>query len=153
MENFADTDVWVICFETVGAEFAGKLHRALVNDEIYMGAVQVDDAAKIHWELYSDSLGLRYRISDRSITLFEDDALGDELPEDEEEDEIKRLRDIGFASVSFDETHGKHLLFDRYHNFEQARRVAEWKDHIPEPPSLLFFRFRLLLQLLSRGFH
>jgi len=154
MENLTETDIFVVCFECVGAEFAVKLHKLVSAEECYMGAVQVDDAARIHWELYSDSLALRYRITDRTIAVLYDGVTDDEV--DEEED-TKRLLGIGFKGVSFEETHGKHTFFDKYHSFEQARRVAEWKakfgdmlgfltdevvcrlgDHIPELPNKLW---------------
>jgi hypothetical protein len=58
MQELVNTDVFVICFETVGIEQAARLHTILSPEEVYMGAVQVDDSAKIHWALYSDCLGL-----------------------------------------------------------------------------------------------
>ena len=76
---------------------------------------------------------------------------------EEKEEETKTLLDIGFGQVLFEETHGKHTFFDKFHNFQQARRVAEWKakfgdmlgfmadevvcrlgDHIPELPNMLW---------------
>lgn len=157
MENLAQTDVFIVCFESIGAEFAGKLHKMLSSEECYMGAVQVDDAAEIHWELYSDALPLRYRILDRVIAVLYDETQGDELSAEEKEEDSKRLLNIGFDKVLFEQTHGKHTMFDKYHNFKQARRVAEWKakfgdvlgfmadevvcrlgDHIPELPDKLW---------------
>jgi hypothetical protein len=157
MENFGQTDVFVICFESVGTEFAAMLHRRLASEECYLGAIQVDDAAKIHWELYSDALQLTYRISDRNIAWLYDETSGDEPTEDEEEEKTKWLMDLGFEKVSFEETHGKHTFFDKYHSFAHARRVAEWKarfgdllgfmadevvcrlgDHIPELTDKLY---------------
>src|SRR5262245_25483522 len=55
MKDFTETDVYVICLESVGNEFAANLHKRLSSNECYMGAVQVDDSAEIHWNLYSDS--------------------------------------------------------------------------------------------------
>jgi hypothetical protein len=46
MDKLAQTDVFVVCFESIGAEFAVKLHKVLSKEECYMGAVQVDDAAE-----------------------------------------------------------------------------------------------------------
>ncbi len=157
METLGCTDVFVVCFESIGVEFAAKLHKLLAAEACYLGAVQVNDAAEIHWELYSDALALRYRISDRTIAALYDETQGDELSLEEKEEETKRLLDIGFEQVLFEETHGKHTFFDKYHNFQQARRVAEWKakfgdmlgfmadevvcrlgDHIPELPNMLW---------------
>jgi hypothetical protein len=157
MKNLAQTDVFVVCFESIGVEFAGKLHQMLSSEVCYMGAVQVDDAAEIHWELYSDFLPLRYRILDRGIAVLYDETQGDELSAEEKEEDSKRLLSIGFDRVLFEQTHGKHTMFDLYHNFKQARRVAEWKakfgdvlgfmadevvcrlgDHIPELPEKLW---------------
>jgi hypothetical protein len=157
METLGFTDVFVVCFESIGVEFATKLHKLLAAEACYLGAVQVDDAAEIHWKLYSDALALRYRISDRNIAVMYDETLDEELSLEEKEEETKTLLDIGFGQVLFEETHGKHTFFDKYHNFPQARRVAEWKakfgdmlgfmadevvcrlgDHIPELPNMLW---------------
>jgi hypothetical protein len=157
MEKLAQTEVFVVCFESIGAEFAVKLHKTLSAELCYLGAVQVDDAAEIHWELYSDALPLRYRIMDRVIAVLYDETQGDELSAEEKDEDTKRLLSIGFEKVLFEETHGKHTMFDKYHNFKQARRVAEWKvkfgdilgfmadevvcrlgDHIPELPDKLW---------------
>lgn len=157
IETLGQTDVFVVCFESIGIGFATELHKLLALEACYLGAVQVDDAAEIHWELYSDVLALRYRISDRTIAVMYDETQGDELSAEEKEDDTKRLLEIGFERVLFEETHGKHTFFDKYHNFQQARRVAEWKakfgdmlgfmadevvcrlgDHIPELPDKLW---------------
>jgi hypothetical protein len=157
MENLAQTDTFVVCFESIGSEFAARLHKMLSIEECYLGALQVDDAAEIHWELYSDSLPLRYRISDGVIAVLYDETQGDELSTEEKEEDSKRLLGIGFERVLFEETHGKHTMFDKYHNFKQARRVAEWRskfgdvlgfmadevvcrlgDHIPDLPDKLW---------------
>ena len=157
MENFGQTDVFVICFESVTREFATKLHKQLAAEECYLGAVEVDDAAAIHWELYSDALALTYRLSDCNIAVLYDETQGDEPSAEEKEEDTKRLLGLGFERVTFEETHGKHTYFDKYHNFKHARRVAEWKskfgdvlgfmadevvcrlgDHIPELPDKLW---------------
>jgi hypothetical protein len=157
MEKFGQTDVFVMCFESVTREFATNLHNHLAGEECYLGAVEVDDAAKIHWELYSDALALTYRLSDRTIAVLFDETQGDEPTPEEKEEETKRLLSLGFERATFEETHGKHTYFDKYHNFKQARRVAEWKskfgdvlgfmsdevvcrlgDHIPELPDKLW---------------
>jgi len=141
----------------VAAVFAVKLHKLLLPEECYLGAIQVDDADKIHWELYSDALPLRYRVSDREVAVLYDETQGDELSPEEREEDSKRLLGMGFERVLFEQTHGKHTIFDKYHNFQQARRVAEWKskfgdvlgfmadevvcrlgDHIPELPDKLW---------------
>jgi len=157
IEKLTQTDVFVLCFETVGIEFATSLHKLLATEECYMGAIQVDDAARIHWELYSDCLAPRFRLSGRTIAVLYDETTSDDPSDEDKEEETKRLLEIGFDRVSFEETHGKHTMFDRYHSYEHARRVAEWKakfgdilgfvadevvcrlgDHIPELPNKLW---------------
>jgi hypothetical protein len=157
MGKLTTTEIFVVCFETVGTEFCVRLHRSLAGDEAYLGAVEVKDDAQIHWTLYSDALPLRYRISERNVAVFFDEMTGDAPCEAEKEEETKRLLSTGFASVSFEPAHGKHTLFDTYHSFEHARHVAEWKakfgdllgfvadevicrlgDHIPELPGKLW---------------
>lgn len=107
--------------------------------------------------LYSDALALTYRLSDSIVAVLYDEIQGDEPIAEEKEEETKRLLDLGFERVTFEETHGKHTYFDKDHNFKHARRVAEWKskfgdvlgfmadevicrlgDHIPELPDKLW---------------
>ncbi len=157
IEKFGQTDVFAVCFESISGGFAATLHRLLSPDECYMGAVEICDSARIHWELYSDSLALKYRITDRAVAVLYDETTGDAPSDQEKDEQTKRLLEIGFRPVSFEATHGKHAFFDKYHNFEQARRVSEWKgkfgdllgfvadevvcrlgDHIPELPDKLW---------------
>jgi hypothetical protein len=54
MVEFGQTDVFVMCFESVTREFATNLHEHLSRHECYLGAVEVDDAAKIHAGAFSN---------------------------------------------------------------------------------------------------
>ena len=143
METLGCTDVFVVCFESIGVEFAAKLHKLLAAEACYLGAVQVNDAAEIHWELYSDALALRYRISDRTIAALYDETQGDELSLEEKEEETKRLLDIGFEQVLFEETHGKHTFFDKYHS-TSASQIGPESSRVPNAPTRHDARCRAL---------
>ena len=132
MDQIARTDVWVWCFESVGQGFAGALHKDLSREEGYLGAIEVNDACRLHWEIYSDVLGLRYRLVDDSIAVFYDGMTSQEPTLEEKDFDVKRLLDVGFKAVNFESAPGKHSIFDKYHNFSQARRVAEWKTRFSD---------------------
>ena len=123
----AETESFVVCFESVGREFAGGLHERLFGVEGYLGAVEVDDTTELHWHSYSDALVLKYRIMDDRIAIFYDELNEDPPSEEEMSIETKRLLGIGFSQVKFENCAGHHSIFDRYHNYKHARRIAEWK--------------------------
>ncbi|HOF49887.1 MAG TPA: hypothetical protein PLI29_16825 [Verrucomicrobiota bacterium] len=126
--QIAESRTFVICLESISRDVADFLHDKLSHHEYYLGAVEVDDASKVHWSLYSDCLRLQYRIHDNAISIFYDE-LQDDSPTDNERDQAtKRFLTIGFSSVSFETCSGHHSLFDKYHNFKHARRIAEWRS-------------------------
>ena len=40
---------------------------------------------------------------------------------------FEEVQNLGFDPVSWESLNGRFSMFDRYHNFEHAQRVAEWK--------------------------
>ena len=59
----------------------------------------------------------------RKATVFWDGLSED----DKDETLIEELSSQGFLDVDFESLNGKYTIFDEYHDFEHARRVAEWK--------------------------
>ncbi|MBE9238124.1 hypothetical protein IQ227_19360 [Anabaena aphanizomenioides LEGE 00250] len=120
-------EIFIICFETIEMQLADYLDdRLREKSEAYLGAMEVDDASYVHWFVYSNSIGPRYRINNKTASVF-----WDGFPDDESKDEstIERLRQIGFKQVSFESLNGRYTIFDEYHDFDHARRVAEWKKN------------------------
>ena len=86
--------------------------------------MEVDDGSFIHWQLYSKQLIPKFRILNRAARVFWDgwsDEDGKDLGFFEE------VQSLGFNPVSWESLNGRFSFFDRYHNFEHAQRVAEWK--------------------------
>ena len=117
-------EIFIICFETIEMQLADYLDGQLREiSESYLGAMEVDDGSHIHWNLYSNSIGARYRINNKTASVFWDSM----CEESKNESTIERLKLIGFKRVSFENLNGRYTIFDEYHDFEHARRVAEWK--------------------------
>ncbi|MCC5642922.1 hypothetical protein LC607_08215 [Nostoc sp. CHAB 5824] len=117
-------EIFIICFETIEMQLANYLDGQLREiSEAYLGAMEVDDGSHIHWNLYSNSIGVRYRINNKTASVFWDST----CEESQDESTIERLKLIGFKQVSFENLNGRYTIFDEYHDFEHARRVAEWK--------------------------
>lgn len=125
-EDVFQTDVFLVCCDSLTKSQAEELHKRFSELDGYMGALEIDDAFQLHWELYSDSLKLTYRIEANGMTVLTH-AMDEELSDDEKEERFKALTAIGFGSIQFESDEGKHSLFDRFHNFEHAKRVAEWR--------------------------
>lgn len=119
-------EIFTICFETIEMQFADYLdHQLREKSEAYLGAMEVDDASYVHWFLYSNSIGPRYRVNNKTASVFWDGF----SEESKDESTIERLIKLGFKQVSFESLNGRYTIFDEYHDFEHARRVAEWKKH------------------------
>src|ERR1700744_2969699 len=43
-QYFVEQDVFIICFETIQKEIAEKLHDALVEEQHYLGALEIDNS-------------------------------------------------------------------------------------------------------------
>jgi len=120
-------EIFTICFETIEMQLVNYLDEQLrEKTEAYLGAMEVDDASYVHWFIYSNAIGVRYRINNKNASVF-----WDGFPDDESKDEstIERLRQIGFKQVSFESLNGRYSIFDEYHDFDHARRIAEWKKN------------------------
>jgi len=116
--------IFAICFETIEIELANYLDSKLrESTESYLGSMEVDDASYIHWSMYSNSIALRYRINNKNISIFWDGFNEDS----KNEYEIAHLMQLGFKQVDFESLNGRYTIFDEYHDFDHARRVAEWK--------------------------
>ena len=131
IERLFQADIFIVCFDAIDKTTAEQLHNRLSKNLGYIGAIEINDANEFHWNFYSDALPLSCRISGQLVSVFTD-AFGDELNDEEKDQVFKRFSDIGFKIVGFNSSEGKHSVFDKYHNFEQARRIAEWREKFGE---------------------
>ena len=116
-------DVYAICLESVDQETAERLHKCLVDAAPYLGAMEVDDGYSLHWHLYSQSLSPLLRVLGGGANVFWDGFSED----DKDPGLLKELRSLGFNPVNWESLNGRFSIFDTYHDFEHAQRVAEWK--------------------------
>ena len=119
-------EIFIVCFETIEIQLVEHLDNKLrEGSEAYIGAMEVDDASYVHWSLYSNSIGLRYRIDNKKASVFWDGFNEDS----KDESKVERLTELGFKQVDFESSNGRYTIFDEYHDFDHARRVAEWKQN------------------------
>ncbi|HBX22447.1 MAG TPA: hypothetical protein DEF34_02245 [Desulfotomaculum sp.] len=116
-------NIFTVCFENIELSLAEDLHDNLVNFPSYLGALEVDDTSKLHWEIYTNSIGPKFRILNSNINVFWYGISED----DKDFGWIGILKQYGFEKVEFESLSGKYTIFDRFHNYKQARRVAEWR--------------------------
>jgi hypothetical protein len=121
VQRLVNNNVFVLLFESISFRDAREIDDALKALPYYLGALQVDETCGVHWAAYGNSLVASYRIVGRSMHLF-----WDGLSEDSKDDGgLEELREIGFSHVELEALNGKFTVFDRFHDFHQARRVAE----------------------------
>lgn len=120
--------VFVILLESISFRNAQELDRSLREFPYYLGALQVDGTCGMHWAAYSESLIVTYRIVGKALFSFWDGV----LEESKDEGWIEEFRRLGFTRVEFEALNGKFTVFDKYDDFEQARRVAELSDALSD---------------------
>lgn len=121
IEESYDKNIFVVCFESIDLKTAEYIHKELEAYSPYLGALEVDDSSKIHWSLYSGALVPYARIIDKNLSLFFQD-------EDDKDHAYKEeFEKLGFKKIDYENLNYKYTIFDAYSNYEEARRIAEWK--------------------------
>ncbi|MFR4273961.1 MAG: hypothetical protein ACLURQ_19240 [Bacteroides thetaiotaomicron] len=122
---FVEQDIFVICFETISKEIAAKLHNSLLQEEHYLGAYEIDNSVELHWWLYGECIGAKFRILNKDLNVFIDN---DEIEQIEYAKEmIDFFQTLLFDNVNTELSNYRYSLFDDKHNYENAKRAAEWK--------------------------
>ncbi|MCD0456325.1 hypothetical protein LPB85_12845 [Chryseobacterium sp. LC2016-27] len=124
-DYFIKDSVFIICFETISRELATKLHDSLIEEERYLGALEIDNSFELHWVLYGESIGPKFRLLNKEVNIFIDN----DDPENLEyfEDVKERFKGIPFERINIEYSNYRHSIFDDRHNFENAKRATEWK--------------------------
>ena len=120
-QTLLTNNVFVLLFESIGFRDALDIDADLRDREWYLGGLQIDDTCGIHWIAYANALIPHYRIIGKTIHHFWDGICEDS----KDHGVLDELREIGFEDVSFEALNGKFTVFDKYHDFKHARRVAE----------------------------
>jgi len=122
---FVEQDIFVICFETISKEIANKLHDSLLQEEHYLGAYEIDNTIELHWWLYGECIGAKFRLLNKDLNVFID---SDEIEQIEyAKDMIDFFKTLSFGSIDTELSNYRYSLFDDKHNYENAKRAAEWK--------------------------
>lgn len=121
VKKLLEGNVFVLLFESISFRDAREIDQALHVYPWYLGALQIDDTCPVHWVAYANAMVASYRVIGRNIHLFWDGICDDS----KDEGHAEELTEVGFASVSYEALNGKFSVFDKYHDYQQACRVAE----------------------------
>jgi hypothetical protein len=115
--------VFIMCFETISRTTAEALDEKLLRYQNYLGVFEIDDADEIHWHFYGECIGPRFRVVNKTVYVLSDteDAIDKTLNES--------LLKYGFDKVEDEFTDLRYTIFDDNHNYDNARRLSEWKKH------------------------
>ncbi|QDH81174.1 hypothetical protein FKX85_19930 [Echinicola soli] len=91
-----------------------------------MGALEIDYSLELHWWLYGECIGTRFRLLDKEINILIDNNEPESL--DYVSDVSQRLENIPFDSINTEYSNYRYSIFDDKHHYENARRAAEWKQ-------------------------
>lgn len=126
-------NVFVILFESISFKDAQELDVTLRKTPWYLGAIQIDDTCGVHWVAYANAMIPSYRIIGRTIHLFWDGVIEDS----KDTGHAEELNKIGFQSVEFEALYGKFSIFDKYHDYQQARRIAELSSALTDELAMM----------------
>lgn len=126
VKYFIEDTAFVICFETIPKELAIKLNDSLTNEERYLGALEIENSLELHWWLYGECIGPKFRLLNKEINILIDNNEPESL--EYVEDIKQRLKGIPFDSINTEFSNYRHSIFDDKHNFENAKRATEWKQ-------------------------
>ncbi|RTY78014.1 hypothetical protein EKL97_14600 [Flavobacterium sp. LS1P28] len=125
VKYFVEDTVFIICFETIQKEIAIKLNEVLLTEERYLGAYEIDNSVELHWWLYGECIGPRFRILNKDINILVDN---NEIESQEYVKDIEeRIKKIPFDNIDTEFSNYRYSLLDDKHNYENARRTTEWK--------------------------
>jgi len=115
--------VFCIGAENLDIDAINFVHEKLLGFEEYIGVQEIDETSEIHWRLYSLQIVPRYRQVNDKLYIF-----WDGICEDNKRDDLLSMWvSKGFSCVHHESLNGRYTLFDGYHNFDHARRVAAFK--------------------------
>ncbi|MEO3407521.1 hypothetical protein AAFN85_26620 [Mucilaginibacter sp. CAU 1740] len=83
---------------------------------------EINEADPYHWIWYGERIGPKFRILNR--VLYQLYASEEQMPDTT----LLDLSGLGFQKIENEFTEMRYSVFDANHNFETARRLAEWKD-------------------------
>jgi len=141
LESSINQNVFAICFESIDLRTAEYLFDNLIDYEPFIGAMEINDSNQTHWLLYSRTLHPFARINKRKLNLFHDSYESDEMDTEMQ----KEYLSLGFDSVEFEDLRLKYTIFDSFHNYDHAKRIAEWKKRFGS--SLAFIADNVVSQL------
>jgi len=120
VKYFIEDTAFVICFETIPKELATKLNDSLANEERYVGALEIDNSLELHWWLYRECIGPKFRLLNKEINILIDDNEPESL--EYVEDIKQRLKGIPFDNINTEFSNYRHSSFDDKHNYEKCKK-------------------------------
>lgn len=127
IESACKQQLFTFCFESIDTTQAKFLDKMFTEKcPSYRGAIEVDETSQVHWSVYSGSLIMMFRIMDRKLYVF---YSGGDDGKDASLFELFSELAPEF-DVEYESTNGKHSIFDKYHDFNHAKRVAILKNSL-----------------------
>ncbi|WP_155988102.1 hypothetical protein [Thioalkalivibrio sp. ALE30] len=133
IQYLVSNNVFVVLLESISFRDAQDIDKNLAEYEWYLGGLQIDDTSPVHWGAYANALLPHYRIIGQDIHQFWDGITDDS----KDYGFIEELKECGFERVEFEPLNGKFTVFDKYHDFRQARRVAELANALSDSLGML----------------
>jgi hypothetical protein len=121
-------NIFIICFETVSASVAQQIHSLLNEEKRYLGAFEIDHIDEFHWHYYGECIGPSFRVLNRDLFVLIDNQEPEML--EYAEDEKAFFEGLFFDNVSVEVSNYRYSIYDDHHNYEHAKRGAEWRKSV-----------------------
>lgn len=125
LKYFIEDIAFIICFETITYELANKLNDTLLEEEHYIGAFEIDNRIELHWSMYGECIGPKFRLLNKELNVFIDNDEPESL--DYLTHAKQLLEEISFDSINAEFSNYRYSVFDDKHNYKNAKRATEWK--------------------------
>ncbi len=124
--TFRTATVYALVFENMTREIAEELHRALLEDDAYLGLLQVHFDYGPHLAFFRNYMILKYRLQGEACRIFY--AMGGE--EEKDEYELESLKKLGFQDIGWEDKGAHKTIFDDFDHLEHFRQIADFRKTV-----------------------
>lgn len=125
--TFRKATVYALTFENMTETIARKLHAALMEEDSYLGLMEVDYAYGPHLALFRNSMITLYRIQGTSLRVFY--SMSDAENGRDEQEPIE-MAQLGYTDVDWEDRGAHGTIFDDYDTLEHFQRVAVFRNAV-----------------------
>lgn len=119
--------VYALVFHNITQDIASELHEALIQQEGYLGALEVDFCYALHLVFFRNLIGTQYRFEGQRCRMFF--AMSDK-ENSCFDNQLEEMRAYGFSDVDWEDRGAHGTIFDDFDTPEHFERVDVFRTGI-----------------------